>query len=207
MDYLIRILNAKVYDVAKETSLTPAPLLSQRLGNRFSSSGRMSNRCFHSKLRGAYNKMAHLGAKQLAAGVVAASSGNHAQGVALAAQKLGTTATIVMPKTTPVIKVDAVRSRGANIVLFGESYSESYGHALTLAKARGRAFIHPYDDPMSSLGKARSAWRSCASIRGRSTPFCRRRRRWADLRNRGLCQSRCAPRRALSPCSQRTQTP
>ncbi|MBL8310297.1 MAG: threonine ammonia-lyase, biosynthetic [Burkholderiales bacterium] len=147
MDYLIRILNAKVYDVAKETSLASAPLLSRRLGNQILIKREDEQPVFSFKLRGAYNKMAHLNAKQLAAGVVAASSGNHAQGVALAAQKLGTTATIVMPKTTPAIKVDAVRSRGAQIVLFGESYSESYAHALELAKAKGRAFIHPYDDP------------------------------------------------------------
>ncbi len=147
MDYLTRILNAKVYDVAIETSLTKAPLLSERLGHHVLIKREDEQPVFSFKLRGAYNKMAHLSAKQLAAGVVAASSGNHAQGVALSAQKLGARATIVMPKTTPAIKVDAVRARGANVVLFGESYSDSYEHALEIAQKGGRAFIHPYDDP------------------------------------------------------------
>lgn len=147
LDYLTRILNAKVYDVAIETSLARASLLSTRLGHNVLIKREDEQPVFSFKLRGAYNKMAHLSAKQLAAGVVAASSGNHAQGVALAAQKLGTRATIVMPKTTPSIKVDAVRSRGANVVLFGESYSDSYEQALTIATKSKKAFIHPYDDP------------------------------------------------------------
>ncbi|HPV24849.1 MAG TPA: pyridoxal-phosphate dependent enzyme, partial [Casimicrobium sp.] len=147
LDYLTRILNAKVYDVAIETSLARASLLSTRLGLNVLIKREDEQPVFSFKLRGAYNKMAHLSAKQLAAGVVAASSGNHAQGVALAAQKLGTSATIVMPKTTPTIKVDAVRSRGANVVLFGESYSDSYEHALAIATKSKKAFIHPYDDP------------------------------------------------------------
>jgi threonine dehydratase len=147
VDYLIRILNAKVYDVAIETSLAPAPLLSARTANHVLIKREDEQPVFSFKLRGAYNKMAHLSAKQLAAGVVAASSGNHAQGVALAAQKLGTSATIVMPQTTPNIKVDAVRARGANVVLRGESYSDAYEHAQELRRAGGQTFIHPYDDP------------------------------------------------------------
>ncbi len=147
MDYLIRILNAKVYDVAVETSLTNARLLSERLGNNVLIKREDEQPVFSFKLRGAYNKMAHLSAAQLAKGVVAASSGNHAQGVALAAQKLGTEATIVMPRTTPAIKVDAVKARGAKVVLHGESYSDSYEHAQKLVKKGNKAFIHPYDDP------------------------------------------------------------
>lgn len=147
LDYLTRILNAKVYDVAIETSLVHASVLSARVGNRVLIK-REDEQPVHSfKLRGAYNKMAHLPKEQLAAGVVTASSGNHAQGVALAAQKLGVQATIVMPKTTPAIKVDAVRARGATVELHGESYSDSYEHAQQLVKATGKAFIHPYDDP------------------------------------------------------------
>jgi len=147
LDYLTRILNAKVYDVAIETSLAPAPVLSGRLGNNVLIKREDEQPVFSFKLRGAYNKMAHLSPKQLAAGVVAASSGNHAQGVALAAQKLGIDAIIVMPRTTPSIKIDAVRSRGAKVVLHGESYSDAYEHAQEIVKAKKRAFIHPYDDP------------------------------------------------------------
>jgi threonine dehydratase len=102
---------------------------------------------FSFKLRGAYNKMARLSPAALAAGVIAASAGNHAQGVALAAQKLGCVATIVMPLPTPQIKVNAVKARGATVVLFGDSYDEAYAHAATLAAASGAIFVHPYDDP------------------------------------------------------------
>lgn len=147
LDYLTRILNAKVYDVAVETSLDHARVLSARIDNKVLIK-REDQQPVHSfKLRGAYNKMAHLPAKQLRAGVVTASSGNHAQGVALSAQKLGVEATIVMPKTTPAIKVDAVRARGAKVELYGESYSDSYEYAQKLVKKTGKAFIHPYDDP------------------------------------------------------------
>ena len=147
MDYLTRILNAKVYDVAIETSLIHASVLSARVGNMVLIK-REDEQPVHSfKLRGAYNKMVHLPPKQLAAGVVTASSGNHAQGVALAAQKLGAKATIIMPKTTPAIKVDAVRARGAKVELHGESYSDSYEYAQKLVESTGKAFIHPYDDP------------------------------------------------------------
>jgi threonine dehydratase len=147
LDYLKRILNAKVYDVAIESSLSPAPALSARIHNQVLIKREDEQPVFSFKLRGAYNKMAHLSRAQLAKGVVAASSGNHAQGVALAAQKLGCSAIIVMPSTTPNIKVDAVRARGANVVLHGESYSDAYEHARAIADQEGKSFIHPYDDP------------------------------------------------------------
>jgi threonine dehydratase len=147
LDYLKRILNAKVYDVAIESSLSFAPSLSQRTGNKVLIKREDEQPVFSFKLRGAYNKMAHLSADQLACGVIAASSGNHAQGVALAAQKLGCKATIVMPRTTPSIKIDAVRARGAEVLLEGESYSDCYERARSLADAQGKSFIHPYDDP------------------------------------------------------------
>jgi threonine dehydratase len=147
LDYLTRILNAKVYDVAVETSLMHAHLLSQRTGNKVLIKREDEQPVFSFKLRGAYNKMANLSTKQLAAGVVTASSGNHAQGVALAAQRLGVKATIVMPSTTPAIKIDAVRARGATVVLHGESYSDAFEHAQTLVKAEKQTFIPPYDDP------------------------------------------------------------
>jgi threonine dehydratase len=147
LNYLKRILNAKVYDVAVVSSLSHAPELSRRTGNTVLIKREDEQPVFSFKLRGAYNKMAHLSQDQRDKGVITASSGNHAQGVALSAQKLGCVATIVMPRTTPSIKVDAVRARGATIVLHGENYSEAYEHAHELAQSEGKCFIHPYDDP------------------------------------------------------------
>ncbi|MEO6928533.1 MAG: threonine ammonia-lyase, biosynthetic, partial [Casimicrobiaceae bacterium] len=147
IDYLTRILNAKVYDVALETSLQLAPALSARLGNRLYLKREDEQPVFSFKLRGAYNKMANLSAAQRARGVIAASAGNHAQGVALAAQRLGCDATIVMPVTTPQIKISAVRARGATVVLHGDSFSDAYEHALVLQQKSGATFVHPYDDP------------------------------------------------------------
>jgi len=153
LDYLTRILNARVYDVAIETSLVHAPLLSARVNARVLIKREDEQPVFSFKLRGAYNKMAHLSPAQLRRGVVAASSGNHAQGVALAAQKLGAVATIVMPRTTPSIKVEAVKARGARVELHGESYSDAYEHASALAMRKKLAFIHPYDDPHVIAGQ------------------------------------------------------
>jgi threonine dehydratase len=147
VDYLQKILTAKVYDVAIESSLDLAPTLSKRLGNRVLLKREDQQPVFSFKLRGAYNRMAHLSAAERARGVVAASAGNHAQGVALAAQHLGCKATIVMPITTPSIKVQAVSARGAHVILHGESYSDAYAHALTLQKSLHATFVHPYDDP------------------------------------------------------------
>ncbi len=146
-DYLKKILTARVYDVAQESALEPARNLSRRLHNTvlLKREDQQSVRSF--KLRGAYNKMAHLSAAQLRAGVICASAGNHAQGVALSASRLGTRAVIVMPTTTPQVKVDAVRGFGGEVVLFGDSYSDAYGHALALEKKEGLTFVHPFDDP------------------------------------------------------------
>ena len=146
-DYLERILTSCVYDVAIESPLEVAGSLSRRLDNQVLLKREDLQPVFSFKCRGAYNKMARLTQAQLQRGVMAASAGNHAQGVALAAQKLGAQATIVMPATTPLIKVDAVLSRGAQVVLFGDSYDEAYEHALTLSDAAGAIFVHPYDDP------------------------------------------------------------
>ena len=145
--YLKRILNARVYDVAIETPLEVAPNLSARTGNTILLKREDMQPVFSFKLRGAYNKMAHLTPEQLKRGVIAASAGNHAQGVALSAQKLGCKAVIVMPTTTPQIKIQAVSGRGAKVVLFGDSYSDAYQHALELEKQNGMTFVHPYDDP------------------------------------------------------------
>ncbi len=152
-DYLERILKARVYDVAVQTPLEVAPLLSRRLGNRLLLKREDLQPVFSFKNRGAYNKMANLPAAKLERGVIAASAGNHAQGVALAAQKLACRAVIVMPVTTPRIKVDAVAARGAEVVLHGDSYSEAYAHAKRLQRRHGLAFVHPYDDPEVIAGQ------------------------------------------------------
>ena len=147
IDYLQKILTAKVYDVAIESPLELAPTLSRRLGNRILLKREDQQPVFSFKLRGAYNKMAHMSDAERARGVIAASAGNHAQGVALAAQRLGCHATIVMPVTTPQIKIAAVEARGAAVVLHGDSYSDAYEHALALQKKSRATFVHPYDDP------------------------------------------------------------
>ena len=146
-EYLKRILTARVYDVAFESPLERAETLSARLGNTVMLKREDLQSVFSFKLRGAYNKMAHLSAQQLAAGVIAASAGNHAQGVALAASRLGCHAVIVMPVTTPQVKIDAVLARGAQVVLHGDSYSDAYGHALELQARDQLTFVHPFDDP------------------------------------------------------------
>lgn len=146
-DYLERILRARVYDVAVETPLEVAPNLSARLGNRVLLKREDMQPVFSFKCRGAYNKMANLPAAALHRGVIASSAGNHAQGVALAAQKLGCAAVIVMPATTPKIKVDAVKARGAEVHLHGDTYDEAYREAKRLERSRRLAFVHPYDDP------------------------------------------------------------
>jgi threonine dehydratase len=151
--YIEKILRARVYDVAVESPLELAPRLSQRLGNAVHLKREDLQPVFSFKLRGAYNKIVHLSAAERAHGVIAASAGNHAQGVALAAQRLGINGLIVMPKTTPAIKVQAVRALGARTVLHGDSYDDAYEHALHLAAEKGMTFIHPFDDPEVIAGQ------------------------------------------------------
>ena len=146
-DYLQKILTARVYDVAIETALEPARSLSKRLGNQVLLKREDTQPVFSFKLRGAYNKMAHLSEAQLKRGVICASAGNHAQGVALAARRMGCKAMIVMPVTTPRLKIDAVKSHGGDVVLHGDSYSDAYGRALELQAEHGLTFVHPFDDP------------------------------------------------------------
>jgi threonine dehydratase len=145
--YLQRILTARVYDVAIESELGLAPNLSRRMGHQIWLKREDTQPVFSFKLRGAYNKMAHLKPEQRAKGVICASAGNHAQGVALAAGRMGCSAVIVMPTTTPRVKVDAVQALGGEVVLHGESYSDAYAHALELQRSQGRTFVHPFDDP------------------------------------------------------------
>ena len=152
-DYLEKILTARVYDVAVETPLEEAPNLSRRLGNTILLKREDMQPVFSFKLRGAYNKMAQLPRAVLKRGVIAASAGNHAQGVALAAQRLKCEAIIVMPATTPNIKVNAVAARGAQVILHGDSYSDAYVHAMELVKEKKLTFIHPYDDPAVIAGQ------------------------------------------------------
>ncbi|MFZ5723625.1 MAG: threonine ammonia-lyase, biosynthetic [Pseudomonadota bacterium] len=152
-DYVRRILTARVYDVAIESPLSPAPQLSRRLDNRVLLKREDLQPVFSFKLRGAYNKIVHLPEAQRAAGVITASAGNHAQGVALAAQSLGIKAVIVMPQTTPEIKVNSVRQRGARVVLHGDTFDEAHAHARQLEKEKGYTFVHPYDDPEVIAGQ------------------------------------------------------
>ena len=146
-EYLQRILTARVYDVARETALEPAKNLSRRLANTVLLKREDQQPVFSFKLRGAYNKMAHLTPAQRAAGVICASAGNHAQGVALSARRMGCRAVIVMPVTTPRLKIDAVQALGGEVVLHGDSYTDAYQHALTLQAEGGLTFVHPFDDP------------------------------------------------------------
>ena len=165
-DYLTRILNARVYDVAIESPLERARNLSERLGNTVLLKREDQQPVFSFKLRGAYNKMAHLSAEQLARGVICASAGNHAQGVAMSARKLGTTAVIVMPTTTPQLKIDAVRGFGGDVVLHGESYSDAYQHAALLEQERGLTFVHPFDDPDVIAGQGTIAMEILRQVQG-----------------------------------------
>ncbi len=152
-DYLEKVLNAQVYDVAIETPLEQADNLSTRVHNRIWLKREDMQPVFSFKLRGAYNKIASLSAEKLKRGVICASAGNHAQGVALSAAKLGCRAVIVMPVSTPGIKVDAVRQRGGEVVLHGESFDEAYAHALELEKSEKLTFVHPFDDPEVIAGQ------------------------------------------------------
>ena len=154
MDTLLRdILTSRVYDVARETPLDPAPRLSRRLGNDVRLKREDLQPIFSFKIRGAYNRMARLTAEERRRGVIAASAGNHAQGVAYSAGRLGIRAVIVMPQTTPEIKIDAVKALGAEVVLAGDRYAEAQQHAETLAARDGLVFIHPFDDPVVIAGQ------------------------------------------------------
>ena len=146
-DYLKKILTARVYDVAVESALEPARNLSRRLHNKVLLKREDQQPVFSFKLRGAYNKMVRLSPEQLKRGVICASAGNHAQGVALSAHKLGCRAVIVMPVTTPQVKIDAVKALGGEVVLHGDSYSDAHEKAIALEQAQQLIFVHPFDDP------------------------------------------------------------
>jgi len=152
-DYVQRIRDADVYAVALRTPLEPAPLLSNRLGNRVLLKREDLQPIFSFKIRGAFNKINHLPPEQLDRGVICSSAGNHAQGVALAARGKGVRAVIVMPETTPTIKVNAVRALGGEVVLHGDTYDDAYAHARNLENELGLTFIHPFDDPEVIAGQ------------------------------------------------------
>ncbi|MBI4887095.1 MAG: threonine ammonia-lyase, biosynthetic [Acidobacteria bacterium] len=147
------ILTSRVYDVARETPLDAAPRLSRRLSNEVLFKREDLQPVFSFKLRGAYNRIAHLGEQDWARGIITASAGNHSQGVAFSAKKLGRRATIVMPQTTPLIKVDAVRAMGADVVLVGDSYADAKAHCDLVVAETGQTFIHPFDDPLVIAGQ------------------------------------------------------
>src|SRR6478609_2913294 len=147
------ILNSRVYDVAQETPLEPAVRLSRRLRNEILLKREDLQPIFSYKLRGAYNRIAHLTESERARGVIAASAGNHAQGVAFAARHLQLRALIVMPQTTPEIKVEAVRDLGATVELAGDSYADAQVRCAELAAEKGLTFIHPFDDPLVIAGQ------------------------------------------------------
>ncbi|WP_145055466.1 threonine ammonia-lyase, biosynthetic [Lignipirellula cremea] len=147
LDYLQRILNARVYDVAVESTLERAEKLSARLGNQIWLKREDTQPVHSFKLRGAYNKMVRLSPAERDRGVICASAGNHAQGVALSARRLDCLAVIVMPVTTPRLKSDAVRALGGQVILYGDSYSDAYAHARELQEQHQYVFVHPFDDP------------------------------------------------------------
>ncbi len=162
--FIKKILSAPVYDVAIQTSLDYAANLSRRCKNKVYLKREDQQPVFSFKLRGAYNKIHHLVKSGKCNGVIAASAGNHAQGVALSARYLGIEATIVMPETTPSIKVEAVGQLGANVVLFGDTYDDAYAHSLKLMQQHGLAYIHPFDDEYTIAGQGTIAMEICRQI-------------------------------------------
>src|SRR5690554_1659472 len=156
-DYLKKILAARVYDVAIETPLHIAPFLTERLGNQIWLKREDQQPVYSFKLRGAYNKIVQLTEEEKAKGVITASAGNHAQGVALAAQKLNIKATIVMPRTTPDIKVRSVKARGARVIVSGYSVDEPFAHSQELVLEKGLTYVDPYDEREVIAGQGRVA--------------------------------------------------
>ena len=156
IEYLRQILTARVYDIARETELDPARGLSARLNNTVHLKREDNQPVFSFKVRGAYNKMRNTPQAALDRGVITASAGNHAQGVAISAAKLGVRAIIVVPQTAPQVKVDAVRAHGGptvTVVQAGDSYSDAYAHAQTLAQQQDLTFIPAFDDPYVIAGQ------------------------------------------------------
>lgn len=186
--YVKKILAAPVYELAVRTPLQPAPALSEALGNQILLKREDLQPTFSFKIRGAYNKLVQLSDEQKARGVITASAGNHAQGVALAARELGIAATIVMPATTPELKVLGVRSRGAEAVLHGESFPFALAYALDLAARTGRTFVSPFDDPEVIAGQGTVAMEILRQHPQASTRSLCRWGWWTDRRHRRIRQ-------------------
>tara|TARA_Y100001960_G_scaffold307360_1_gene363587 strand:- start:2800 stop:4347 length:1548 start_codon:yes stop_codon:yes gene_type:complete len=165
-EYLKKILSARVYDVAVETPLHIAPFLTQRLNNQIWVKREDQQPVYSFKIRGAYNKVVQLTEEEKACGVVAASAGNHAQGLALAAKELGIKAVIVMPRTTPDIKVKSVRARGARVVLHGDAFDDAFAYSQKLVEEKGMTYIHPYDDPEVIAGQGTIGMEILRQLRG-----------------------------------------
>ena len=183
-NYLGKILNARVYELARETPLQHAANLSAQLQNRVLLKREDMQPVFSFKIRGAYNKIAQLSREQLAAGIVACSAGNHAQGVALSAVHLGIDAVIIMPTATPAIKVNAVRKLGGNVVLHGSNYDEAAAEAMRRVAQEGRTLIHPFDDPLVIAGQGTIAMEILKQTTGcafaaRNSPRATRRAQFA----------------------------
>ena len=153
INYIKEINNSKVYDVAEKTPITLLSKVSAKYNNTVFLKREDLQPIFSFKCRGAYNKISSLNPKQIAKGIIAASAGNHAQGVALSASKLNINALIVMPTTTPSIKIDSVKKFGVEVILYGDSFDEAYERALELASKEDRVFIHPFDDPLVIAGQ------------------------------------------------------
>lgn len=193
-DYIHAIESSRVYDIATETPLTLAPKLSHRLQNEVLLKREDLQPVFSFKLRGAYNKIVNLSQAEQAKGVICASAGNHAQGVAMSANKLGITATVVMPRTTPEIKVKAVESYGAKVVLIGDSYSDAVSHAETLCAESGMQLIHPFDDPMVIAGQGTIAEEMLRQLRNRDMDAV-----FIPIGGGGLAAGMAAYLKAMSP--------
>jgi threonine dehydratase len=193
-DIVREVLTSRVYDVASKTPLERAEKLSHTLGTNVYLKREDMQPVHSFKLRGAYNKMCRLTEAEKKQGVIAASAGNHAQGVALAAQKLGISALIVMPRTTPSIKVDAVRGYGAEVVLTGDNYSEAAEACAELTHKTGRTFIHPFDDPLVIAGQGNNWPRNYRTAARRNPYICAHRRRRAHSRHSALCKGGAARR-------------
>ena len=206
MDYLQKILTARVYDVAVESPLELAKRLSERLGNRVWLKREDCQPVFSFKLRGAYNKMARLSSEQLGRGVICASAGNHAQGVALSAGRLGCRAVIVMPVTTPKLKIDAVRSYQGEVILHGDSYSDAYLHALELSKLHDYIFVHPFNDPDVIAGQGTVGMEILRSTSTRSTRSSLRSAAAASSPGWPRTSRPCGPRSRSSACKWPTPT-
>ena len=164
-EYAEAVDNSKVYEAISPTQLTACPNLDKKTGNTVFIKREDQQPVFSFKIRGAFNKIAHLSKEELERGIVTSSAGNHAQGVGFSGQFFGCKTLIVMPVSTPTIKINAVKARGAEVVLHGDSYQEAYNHAREIEKERGLVFVHPFDDPLVIAGQGTVAKEILADLK------------------------------------------